>query len=60
MTVDADGPDGVEALRGAAHGWLRGLDDGQRGRATFPFDADERFAWQYTPGGREGSCRSPT
>jgi hypothetical protein len=34
--------------------WLDTLDDRQRGGATFPFDTDERFAWQYTPGPREG------
>jgi hypothetical protein len=44
----------ADAIAAAVIGWLGGLDDGQRRRATFPFDTDERFAWQYTPGPREG------
>jgi hypothetical protein len=42
------------AIAAAVGAWLDGLGDGQRRRATFPFDTDERFAWQYTPGPREG------
>ncbi len=38
----------------AVRTWLAGLDASQRARATFPFTTDERFAWQYTPGDREG------
>ena len=34
--------------------WLDGLDAAQRATAAFPFDTDERFAWQYTPGPRQG------
>ena len=34
--------------------WLATLHPGQRDRATFPFDTDERFAWDYRPGSREG------
>ncbi|HLO34963.1 MAG TPA: DUF3500 domain-containing protein, partial [Candidatus Deferrimicrobium sp.] len=36
-------------LATAATAWLDVLDDAQRTRATFPFDADERFVWAYTP-----------
>lgn len=38
----------------AVRAWLHGLDDGQRDRASFPFDSAERFVWAYTPGPREG------
>ncbi|HEX5013778.1 MAG TPA: DUF3500 domain-containing protein [Candidatus Limnocylindrales bacterium] len=38
----------------AARFWRDGLDDAQRARAMFPFDASERFAWTYLPGPREG------
>jgi hypothetical protein len=34
--------------------WLATLEPGQRARATFPFEADERFTWAFTPGQREG------
>ncbi len=34
--------------------WLDGLDPAQRARASFPFETDERFAWAYTPGDRNG------
>ena len=34
--------------------WLESLDEAQLLRATFPFDAAERFVWAYTPGTREG------
>lgn len=39
----------ADALAAAALGWLDGLDDGQRARATFPFESAERFVWAYTP-----------
>jgi uncharacterized protein DUF3500 len=42
------------AITSAVRVWLDGLDGRQREQATFPFDTDERFAWQYTPGPREG------
>ena len=38
----------------AVSAWLDGLDPAQRARATFPFATDERFAWAYTPGDRNG------
>lgn len=34
--------------------WLDSLDVGRHGRATFPFDRDERFVWAYTPVNHEG------
>ena len=48
-----DGPSASQIVD-AVRTWLVGLDAGQRARATFPFATDERFAWQYTPGDREG------
>jgi hypothetical protein len=44
----------ADQLRGALARWLAGLDAAQRARAVFPFEAAERFAWQYTPGPRHG------
>jgi hypothetical protein len=44
----------ARAIAAAAAAWLDGLDATQRATATFPFETDERFAWQYTPGPREG------
>jgi hypothetical protein len=34
--------------------WLSTLDDAGRARASFPFDAAERFVWAFTPGERAG------
>jgi hypothetical protein len=44
----------VDSIACAARAWLDGLDDAQRARATFPFDAAERCVWAYTPGPRQG------
>jgi hypothetical protein len=44
----------AEELARAVRAWLDGLDAGQRARATFPFTAPERFAWDYRPGARGG------
>jgi hypothetical protein len=41
-------------LADALQAWLDSLDAGQRARATFPFESEERFAWDYRPGTREG------
>jgi hypothetical protein len=41
-------------ISAAVEAWLGGLDEGQRSRATFPFETRERFVWAYTPGQREG------
>ncbi len=38
----------------AVSAWLDALEPAQRARATFPFETDERFAWAYTPGDRNG------
>jgi hypothetical protein len=38
----------------AAERWLETLEPAQRERATFAFDSDERFAWDYRPGDRLG------
>jgi hypothetical protein len=44
----------VDGLTRAVQAWLDGLDEGQRRRATFPFESDIRFAWHYTPITHEG------
>jgi Protein of unknown function (DUF3500) len=44
----------VDGLARAVLAWLDGLDEGQRRRATFPFEADVRFAWHWTPITHEG------
>ncbi len=56
MTTGGRRPDRIaaDAIAAAVAAWLGGLDATQRAAATFPFDTDERFAWQYTPGPREG------
>ena len=41
-------------LADAAGHWLEALEPTQRRKATFPFDSDERFAWDYRPGERRG------
>jgi hypothetical protein len=41
-------------ISAAVRAWLDGLDDAQRAGATFPFDAEERLVWAYTPGPRQG------
>jgi hypothetical protein len=38
----------------AAQRFLDVLSDEQRGKATFPFDGDERYFWHYTPIDRNG------
>ena len=43
-----------DAVEASVTAWLDGLDATQRAIATFPFDTDERYAWQYTPGARQG------
>ena len=37
-----------------ANRFLTTLDAGQRGKATFPFDTDERMNWHYVPKERKG------
>jgi hypothetical protein len=54
MLGRADDRGAAEAIADAVTTWLGVLDDTRRATATFPFDTDERFAWQYTPGPREG------
>jgi hypothetical protein len=41
-------------ISAAVGAWLDSLDAAQRVRAMFPFDTEERFAWSYTPGPRQG------
>ena len=44
----------AQEITATVRSWLGGLDESQRGRATFPFESDERFVWAYTPGTRQG------
>jgi uncharacterized protein DUF3500 len=37
-----------------ANRFLAALDENQRGKATFPFDADERLNWHFIPKERQG------
>jgi hypothetical protein len=50
----SDATRAASEIEGATRAWLDVLDADQRARATFMFETDERFAWQYTPGPREG------
>jgi hypothetical protein len=52
--VTSDKGNAARRIADAAGRWLETLDPAQRGRATFPFDSDERFAWDYRPGDRRG------
>jgi hypothetical protein len=64
FVVQRDGGRGVtgrESTRAAASRlavavdvWLASLDAAQRDRATFSFESDERFVWDYRPGTRDG------
>jgi uncharacterized protein DUF3500 len=55
----ADQPHGhvghaVSLMTECANRFLAALDDNQRGKATFPFDADERMNWHFIPKERKG------
>jgi hypothetical protein len=41
-------------MKSAAQSFLDSLDPDQRAKAAYPFETDERFRWQYTPGPRAG------
>lgn len=41
-------------MAGAAHALLASLDDAQKAKAQFAFDAEERFNWHFTPVPRAG------
>lgn len=47
-------PRAARLMAEAARGFLETLDAGQRSRACLPFAGDERYAWTYTPGPRNG------
>ena len=38
----------------AANRFLNALDAGQKAKASFAFDSEERFTWFYTPVPRKG------
>ena len=42
-------PETAARIADAARRWWDSLRDAQRQRARFPFDADERFVWDYRP-----------
>lgn len=44
----------TEAMIAAASTFLAGLDDEQRGKARFAFDAEERLNWHFIPRTRQG------
>jgi hypothetical protein len=46
--------DAAKRLADAVGRWLETLEPEHRAAATFPFESDERFAWDYRPGQREG------
>jgi hypothetical protein len=55
----ADQPHGhvehaVSLMTECANRFLAALDDNQRGKASFPFDADERMNWHFIPKERKG------
>ena len=55
----ADQPHGhighaVSLMSECANRFLAALDDNQRGKASFPFDADERMNWHFIPKERKG------
>ena len=55
----ADQPHGhighaVSLMSECANRFLAALDDNQRGKASFPFDADERMNWHFIPRERKG------
>ena len=55
----ADQPHGhvghaVSLMTECANRFLAALDGNQRGKATFPFDADERMNWHFIPKERKG------
>jgi hypothetical protein len=47
-------PHAASLMTECAKRFLAALDDGQRGKATFAFDADERLNWHYIPKERKG------
>ena len=55
----ADQPHGhighaVSLMSECANRFLAALDDNQRGKASFPFDTDERMNWHFIPKERKG------
>jgi hypothetical protein len=50
----APGASHAARLAAAAGTWLGTLDAGQRSKASFAFDASERFSWGFVPGDRSG------
>jgi Protein of unknown function (DUF3500) len=53
-TRPADGSAAAAEIGRAVGAWLATLDAGRRATATFAFADEERFAWDYRPGDREG------
>lgn len=54
MTRSRGGGSVAERLGAAVGQWLARLSQAQRTVATFPFESEERSAWDYRPGPRRG------
>ena len=52
--LHAHGSHAASVMAECARRFLAALDNNQRGRATFPFDADERLNWHFIPRERKG------
>jgi hypothetical protein len=53
-TVASRAPEVARRMADAAAGFLASLSPEQREVATFPFEGDERYQWDYRPSAREG------
>ena len=54
IVVARTAPSPPPGMTAAARAWLDSLTPDQRKVAQFPFDAEERFVWYYTPVPRKG------
>ncbi len=50
---------GASRMTECANRFLAALDANQRGKATFPFESDERMNWHFIPKERKGLPRAP-
>ncbi len=53
-TVTSRAPEVTRRMAAAATAFLASLSEEQRGLAQFPFEGDERYAWDYRPTPRNG------
>ncbi|MDP9373902.1 MAG: DUF3500 domain-containing protein [Chloroflexota bacterium] len=54
LTLTQRAPEAARRMADAAARFLESLSGEQRALATFPFDGDERYIWNYTPVDRNG------